>query len=117
MLAAEGLIEHETNKGARVPLLGAREVDLLYQMRERLEPLALTESMPRLTADDLARLRDLQHRIEANDDVDGFLELDRQFHLASYARCTMQPLSEMVVRMWNSTQHYRRQFMTIIGPG
>src|SRR5450631_4595154 len=55
MLEAEGLIEHEANKGARVPLLGSREVDIIYQMRERLEPLALSQSIPHLTVQDLQR--------------------------------------------------------------
>ena len=55
-LEAEGLIENEPNKGARVPLLSPHEVDLIYRMRERLEPLALVESLPHLTAADLERL-------------------------------------------------------------
>ena len=50
MLEAEGLTEHEANKGSRVPLLDRHEVDVVYQMRERLEPLALSESLPHLTA-------------------------------------------------------------------
>ena len=47
MLEAEGLVEHEANKGARVPRLGRHEVDVIYRMREQLEPLALAESLPR----------------------------------------------------------------------
>ena len=39
ILEAEGLIEHEANKGARVPRLSSHDVDTIYQMRERLEPL------------------------------------------------------------------------------
>ena len=45
MLEAEGLTEHETNKGARVPRLSQHEVEVVYQMRERLEPLAIIESL------------------------------------------------------------------------
>ena len=56
MLAAEGLIEHEPNKGARVPHLSMHEVDVMYRMREQLEPLALAEAMPWLTAGDIFRL-------------------------------------------------------------
>ena len=37
MLEAEGLTEHEPNKGARVPRLSMHEVDVIYRMRERLE--------------------------------------------------------------------------------
>jgi DNA-binding GntR family transcriptional regulator len=117
MLEAEGLIEHEANRGARVPRLDRHEVDVVYQMRERLEPLALSESIPGLTDDDLRELERLQEEIEADDDLGRFLELDRAFHLLTYSACTIDPLSSMVLRMWNSTQYYRRAFMAISGPG
>src|ERR671921_1774463 len=79
MLEAEGLTEHEPHKGARVPRLSMHELDVVYRMRERLEPLALAESLTRLDADDLARLEDIQRQIEANRDLERFLELDRAF--------------------------------------
>jgi DNA-binding GntR family transcriptional regulator len=117
MLEAEGLTEHEANRGSRVPRLSLHEVEVLYQMRERLEPLALAESMPRLTGDQLGRLAEIQGRIEAGaDDVGEFLVLDREFHLLTYAGCPIGQLQAAIVRMWNSTQHYRRAFMTITGP-
>ncbi len=116
MLEAEGLVEHEPNRGARVPLHGPREIDLMYQMRERLEPLALTESTPHLTCADLDRLEGLQEQIADLMDVGEFLRLDREFHLLTYSHCGMEPLSSTVLRLWNSTQHYRRLFMDLIGP-
>ena len=117
MLEAEGLIEHEANKGARVPLLDSREVDIIYQMRERLEPLALSQSIPNLTAGDVRRIGDIQDSIETNSDVRGFLQLDRQFHLLTYSGCHFDQLMSMVTRLWNSTQHYRRAFVSSSGPG
>lgn len=117
MLEADGLTEHEAHKGARVPRLSQHEVEVIYQMRERLEPLAIIESLDLLTADDRDRLEDVQRRIEENDDVDRFLELDREFHLLTYSGCAIDPLMSMVRRLWNSTQHYRRAFVALSGPG
>lgn len=117
ILAAEGLTEHETNKGARVPYLLHNEVDVIYQMRERLEPLALGQSLPHLDESDLARLEGIQQEIEANDDVDHFLALDRSFHLLSYSGCPVAQLNAIVTTLWNSTQHYRRAFVALSGPG
>lgn len=117
MLEAEGLIEHEANKGARVPRLDRHEVDVIYQMRERLEPLALAESTPLLTQDDLDELERIQQQIESDTDLGRFLELDRAFHLLTYSACRIDPLSTIVVRLWNSTQHYRRAYVSISGPG
>jgi DNA-binding GntR family transcriptional regulator len=115
MLEAEGLTEHEPNKGARVPKLSMHEVDVIYRMRERLEPLALNESLPLLTDDDHAHLADVQRQIEENDDLDRFLELDREFHLGTYSGCRIDPLNAMVTRLWNSTQHYRRAYVALGG--
>ncbi len=116
MLAAEGLTELETNKSARVPMLDMHQVALMYQMRERLEPLALIESIPSLDDAQLDRLEQIQDRIERDDDLAHFLELDREFHLLSYAGCDSDQLMNAVTRLWNSTQYYRRAFMMVTGP-
>jgi DNA-binding GntR family transcriptional regulator len=116
MLAAEGLVEHEPNKGARVPWLSMHEVDVMYKMREQLEPLALTESIPFLTPGDLLRLEEIQDEIETGVDVESFLGLDREFHLRTYSACGIDQLTTTVTRLWNSTQYYRRAFMQLTGP-
>ena len=115
MLEAEGLTEHEANKGSRVPLLDQHEVDVVYRMRERLEPLALTESLPHLTGQQIEHLEEIQQRIESDDGLPQFLALDREFHLTSYAACPSEHLVTMVGRLWNSTQHYRRAFVALTG--
>jgi DNA-binding GntR family transcriptional regulator len=115
MLEAEGLTEHEPNKGARVPRLTQHEVEVIYRMRERLEPLALIESLPLLTDVDHERLEDVQRRIEENTDLELFLDLDREFHMLTYSGCAIDPLNSMVTRLWNSTQHYRRAYVALGG--
>ncbi len=116
MLEAEGLTELEPRKGARVPRLTFAEVDVLYQMRERLEPLALAQSMPHLGEPELDRLAQVEDAIEAGADVAEFLALDREFHLLTYSGCEFGQLRTAVTRLWNSTQHHRRLFVTITGP-
>jgi DNA-binding GntR family transcriptional regulator len=115
ILEAEGLTEHTANKGARVPRLDPAELDVLYRMRERLEPLALIESLPQLTDTEISELGVIHDRIMADDDLREFLVLDRAFHLGSYAGCASEQLTGSVVRLWNSTQPYRRAFMTLDG--
>jgi DNA-binding GntR family transcriptional regulator len=122
ILEAEGLTEHERHRGARVPRLSMHEVDVVYRMREQLEQLAIAESIPHLSAGDIASLEALQARIEAlprGEDaaVATFLELDREFHLRSYTGCRIDQLTSSVTRLWNSTAHYRRTFVTLSGPG
>jgi DNA-binding GntR family transcriptional regulator len=117
MLEAEGLTEHEPNKGARVPRLTQHEVEMIYRMRERLEPLALVESLGRMTEVDHERLEEVQRRIEDNQDLERFLDLDREFHMLTYSGCAIDPLNSMVTRLWNSTQHYRRAYVALGGTG
>jgi DNA-binding GntR family transcriptional regulator len=117
ILEAEGLTEHERHKGARVPSLTMHEVDVLYRMREQLEQLAIAESIPHLTDADVRALAQIQDRIEQDDSVAGFLELDREFHLRSYTGCPIEQLTGTVTRLWNSTAHHRRTFVTLTGPG
>jgi DNA-binding GntR family transcriptional regulator len=116
MLAAEGLVEHEPNKGARVPYRSMHEVDIMYRMREQLEPLALTESVPVISAGTMFRLIEIQDEIETGVDVNRFLELDREFHLRTYSGCPIEQLTGTITRLWNSTQYYRRAFMKLTGP-
>ncbi|HET7900267.1 MAG TPA: GntR family transcriptional regulator [Candidatus Nanopelagicales bacterium] len=115
ILESEGLVELEPHKGARVPELSLDEVDTLYRMRERLEPLTLVESMQHLTGEQVAHMERVQEQIEENSDIARFLLLDREFHMSSYAACPSQPLLAMTTRLWNSTQHYRRAFMLLAG--
>lgn len=116
ILHAEGLADYEANRGSRVPKLTMHEVQILYQMRERLEPLALIESIPNLSQDQLDQLDGLQEQIEKVTDVREFVLLDREFHLLTYAGCAISHLQASILRMWNSTQHYRRAFVAISGP-
>jgi len=122
ILEAEGLTEHERHRGARVPRLSMHEVDVVYRMREQLEQLAIAESIPNLSTADVRSLEAVQERIEAlpqGEDaaVATFLELDREFHLRSYTGCRIDQLTSSVTRLWNSTAHYRRTFVTLSGPG
>jgi DNA-binding GntR family transcriptional regulator len=85
-------------------------------MRERLEPLALSESMPHADERIFSELEDIQCELEAGVDVSEFLELDRRFHLLTYSKCPTEDLRDSVARLWNSTAHYRRAFMKVTGP-
>lgn len=111
ILEAEGLTEHRANKGARVPLLDLHEVDVMYQLRERVEPLILSDSLPHLSADDINVAFALLAQIEDGVSITEFLRLDRQFHLLTYSGCRIESMTTMVMRLWNSTQHHRRIFM------
>ncbi len=119
MLEADGLVTVVANSGAWVTRLTARELSETYLVRERLEPLLLAMSLPGLRQEQIARMGDLAAAMEAatgapgEPDVDAFLRADREFHLSGYAGAQAGEAWRIVARMWNTTQHYRREFTQI----
>ncbi len=110
MLEAEGLVTLVANTGAWVSRLSPAECDEMYQIRERIEPLLLRYNIPLLTPSDVDELDRLAGAMERSADVEEFLRLDREFHLSCYTRAETTVLGDTVMRLWNSTQHYRRAF-------
>jgi DNA-binding GntR family transcriptional regulator len=111
MLHDEGLVTLVANSGAWVARLTLAECAELYQIRERLEPLLLRASLSGLDGAAIDRMAGLADAMERSDgDVDAFLRADRDFHLASYAAAAPGETSQIIGRMWNTTQHYRREF-------
>ena len=80
ILESRGLVTLRANSGAWVTSMDVRECELSYKIRERLEPLLLAESAPRLSDADIAEMAELQDRIERTADVEEFLVLDRRLH-------------------------------------
>ncbi|TQR88414.1 GntR family transcriptional regulator [Mycobacterium hodleri] len=113
-LESEGLITTVANTGAWIARLSLDECVELYQVRERIEPLLLRYSMPQLRDDQIDRLTELVGEMERARDVEEFLELDRAFHLGSYAGARTSFLGPTVERLWNTTQHYRRAFTRLL---
>ena len=117
LLEGEGLVTLIANSGAWVAKLSESECAEAYQIRERLEPLLLRASIPNLTPTQLAKLESLVSAIELSTDLESFLRLDREFHLLSYAGASKGMLSDLVERLWNTTQHYRRAFAKLSSAG
>jgi DNA-binding GntR family transcriptional regulator len=116
ILESDGLVTLVANTGAWVAHLSLDECQEVYQIRERIEPLLLGYSLPGLTRETLDRLGELADEMQHGTDIETFLHLDREFHLLSYSGATTVILSDMVRRLWNSTQHYRRAFTLLLGP-
>jgi DNA-binding GntR family transcriptional regulator len=111
MLDSEGLVTLVANTGAWVASLTMAECAETYMIRERLEPLLLRFSLPGLDEAALRRLAELAAAMEApGTGTDAFLRIDREFHLSSYAGAPPGQTGQLIGRMWNTTQHYRREF-------
>ena len=114
-LQADGLVSIVANTGAWVSKLSKKECEEAYQIRERLEPLLLRQSTEQMQHETTAALLKLVEQMEASVDVETFLRLDREFHLLAYSHGPDGMLKDLVVRLWNTTQHYRRAFVKLSG--
>lgn len=111
ILEADGLVTLVANTGAWVAQLSDAECREIYQIRERVEPLLLRFAAPGLGEAEIAEMDRLARRLEASKDVEEFLRLDREFHLLSYRPAETRMLGDLVARLWNTTQHYRRAYV------
>ncbi|SJM71060.1 GntR family transcriptional regulator [Gulosibacter sp. 10] len=114
LLEAEGLVTNVPNKGSWVARLNHAECDELYRVRERLEPLLLTMSIPGLTPEVVDELRRLADAMGGAVSPEEFLRLDTEFHALTYSGAGTIWLGEQVRRLWNRTQHYRRAFAVLV---
>jgi DNA-binding GntR family transcriptional regulator len=112
-LEEEGLVSFEGGRVARVASLDPEEVAEVYDIRMVLEELAARKAAPNITDEDLVELSRIEAQMEKaaeRQDLGLYLELDRQFHLRSYAPCQSPRLLRIISRYWATTQHYRRAF-------
>lgn len=113
ILEARGLVTMRANAGARVTSLTRRDLEVSYEIRERIEPLLLADSVPHLTEADLAELRAVMERNEQTTDIDEAIALGREFHWITYRRHSTPLLAQIVERVWDTTQSYRRAYMKL----
>lgn len=115
ILESRGLVTLVAATGAWVSSMNLAECVETYLIRERLEPLALGQSVADISDESIERMDDLVRAMENAVTFEEFVDLDRQFHLLSFRNAGMPTLQNMVERLWNTTQHYRRAFVQIVG--
>lgn len=110
-LENEGLVVLAPNRGGWIADVNSEEFVEIYKIREAVEPLAIFESVLRMTDADVAMLESMAWQLEQVSSIEEYIQLDREFHLKTYSRAAMPQLLAMVERFWNTTQHFRRQFV------
>ena len=111
-LAGDGLVSLKPNATAEVTILTAAQFDEIYRMRERLDPVALAASIPRLTDGDLAQLATYVRQMDqvGDSDLAEFEQLDRAFHFHGRASAPLPQFRKILDSLWDVTANYRRSF-------
>ena len=98
-LVAKGLAVSKPNVGVRVAPLDQAAQREVKVMRAALEPVALMNSVPNLTQDEIGRLEDLRLACDAATDIFDWEAANRAFHLGTMAACGMPRLLEEVANL------------------
>ena len=102
-LASEGLLEPVRNRGFRVVTLDSNELHDIYAIRLLLEvPSAGEVARKGISGEELSRLRQLAGLISEaakTQDLVGYLEADRQFHIGLVDALGNQPLTDLVATL------------------
>jgi DNA-binding GntR family transcriptional regulator len=117
MLQREGLIEGESNKRMRVAGLSLDGLEDLYAMRILLEGLAIRLSVPLLSKEALAMLKNLLNEMEKFarlEDYESWEIPHRKFH-AGLVQCAGERQRREIVRLSEHAERYRRAY-TIEAP-
>ena len=112
-LAQTGLVDFVHAKGATVHQLDFIEMQDVLEMRFVLEPLALKQSAPKLTGDDI---RTLEHLLataakpQTQQNLSKLSEVNNSFHNALYSRA-----DNVLLLKWLSDLNDRRRLISVKG--
>lgn len=98
-LEAKGLAVSRPRQGMRVAPLDDAAQKELRVMRQALEPVALSHSVPNLDAAQIARAEELRLLCDEAGDIFEWEAMNRAFHLATIAACGMPRLIEEVANL------------------
>jgi len=103
-LEQESLVEIVAHVGARVRSLPVDELDELLMIRGELEGLATRLAIPKLTEEDIQKLRSMVEEMDLcanNDDPERYGTLNRWFHMALYEVSGSRELMRLIEGLWD----------------
>jgi DNA-binding GntR family transcriptional regulator len=117
-LATEGLVTIRPRRGAVVRALSSEEFIEAYQVREALEMMAVRLAVPKLAAEDLAEMERLieamASRAEAGD-VQGFFELNMEFHQGFFEVAGNRMLADLYRQLRGQIDRHRLRSLELRG--
>lgn len=117
-LATEGLVTIRPRRGAVVRALSNEEFIEAYQVREALEMMAVRLAVSKLTAEDLAGLERLIEAMAARaetGDVQGFFELNTEFHQRFFEVAGNRMLAELYRQLRGQIDRHRLRSLELRG--
>jgi DNA-binding GntR family transcriptional regulator len=117
-LASEGLVTIRPRRGAVVTALSTQEFLAAYQVRGALETLAIRLAVPRVGADDLARLQALVDEMVVladSSDVEAFFRANAAFHATFVEVSGNAMLQDAMSRLLGQMGRYQMRSVALRG--
>ena len=114
LLEAEGLVETERRKGARVSRLSAAEVRELWELRILIEKLLTQHAVPGFQAEDLARAEGLIKVMNEERDPVEWLSINREFHNCLYRPAGRPRILRFGNNLRNMMDRYLRMSLGVL---
>ncbi len=105
-LKAEGLVDFYPNRGAFVSELSAAEADEIYVMRIALEKEILARAIPHLTVSDFKQAGGLLVKMDREENIARWGELNWEFHAMLYAPAGLPRLMETLRTLHTNIARY-----------
>lgn len=104
-LASDGALEVAPNRALRVPVLSAAAFRELAETRMAVEGFAAARTAARRSTEELAAIRRAEaafRSLAKSGQPDGAraVALNRDLHFAIYDACGLEPLREIIARLW-----------------
>jgi DNA-binding GntR family transcriptional regulator len=113
ILATEGILSYELNRGYTVPKLRLKDAKQIYRMRQLLED-DLIRQIAKPTSEDLIRLHNLNDSMVLaikQPDLGAFVRLNREFHFALFEMSKADLIIAEVDRLWAKSDGYRAIYL------
>ena len=111
-LESEGLVVFTPHRRVSVAALSADELREIYEIRIALELLALALAMPRLSAQDFAKLTVLLDQMDRVTDPGRWLALNRTFHGILYRASGRARLCALIDSLRGNVERYLRIYVS-----
>ena len=115
-LAEEGLIETVANRGARVVGVSREDIVNIYEIRIRLEGLAVRAAAESIDEDGLSRLLEACELAEfylSKNDAEHLKEIDTEFHLIIYMASANRHLTKILTELHRNIRRYRKLSISV----
>lgn len=99
-LEAEGYVTLEPHKGAVVRSFSIKELEELYFLRSKFEPLAVKESLKFINPNIIQQLENLVEQMDETKEVSKFIELNIDFHNLLIKDCPWGKLNSFIKNLW-----------------